>query len=330
MLMMGGFGIILERSAYFTPDALYNLLILLAWLCSLSLIRQNQLWLYASLGVLLGLIYLTRPPVWPLVGAFLIVSLVRTVAEWFRRRKDTDEASPWTNSNQLVGFAMLVTAFILVTGSRLGSASSTFGYPFHSYAGVAVWMESADEAIRFHQQLADAGEEARPAWAERPGLFRFVRENGIAATRERAVTGAREQIANSVIARQGGVILYSFFVFLVIALIHRWTVWRQKDEIWKVRGTSARWMLFFLAAGVSLNLLLVGIGNQVTPNNVMTTAIFLPMLMTFIWIAERYRRQLQRTSLSGVVNLAYCGLMVLPILWITFRVLKSVHTALQA
>jgi len=330
MLMMGGFGIILERSAYFTPDALYNLLVLVAWMCSLSLIRQNHLWLYAVLGVLLGFIYLVRPPIWPLLLAFILVSILRTFGEWYRRRREVEESKLWLNSNQLVGFAMLVTAFILITGPRLSYASTTFGYPFHSFSSLALWMDSSAEVMRATQEMRDRSPEATVAWTERPGLVSFTKENGVSGLWSRAMEGAQEQIRNSVIGRQGGILLYGLFVFLVIAIMHRWAVWRQNKEIWKVRGTSARWMLAFLVVGVFLNLLFVGLGNQVTPNSAATTAMFLPMLMTFVWIAERYRRQLQRTHLADVVNLVYCGLMVLPILWISFRIFSAVRVALLA
>lgn len=330
MLMMGGFGIILERSAYFTPDALYNLMILVCWLCSMSLVRQNQLWMYGVFGILLGIVYLIRPPVWPLLLAFILVSVMRTLTVWYLRRRKVEEPNLWLNSNQLVGFAILTTAFLLVTGPRLSYASMTFGDPFYSFSSLSTWMDSPQEVVRTSQEMIDRNVEEPIPWLERPGLISFYRENGFARTWSRASEGARDQLKNSVIGRQGGILLYSFLVFLSIALIHRWIVWKRKEQIWKVRGTSARWMLVLLVMGVSFNLMFVGLGNRVTPNNVATTALFLPMLMTFIWIAERYRRQLQRTQVAGTVNLVYCGLMVLPILWISFRIFSAVRVALLA
>ena len=84
ILLLGGFGVILERSAFFSPDALYYLLMTLTWLFGLSLIRQNRLWLYAVFGIFLGLTFLSRPPIWPLATAFLVVSIVRSIFEAWR------------------------------------------------------------------------------------------------------------------------------------------------------------------------------------------------------------------------------------------------------
>ncbi|MEM6917134.1 MAG: hypothetical protein AAF491_11265, partial [Verrucomicrobiota bacterium] len=132
IILMGGFGVILERSAFFSPDAVYYLLITLTWLFGLSLIRENRLWLYALFGVFVGLTFLARPPVWPLMSAFLIVSVIRSLFESWRSKKAEPEESGWVNSNQMVGFAMLMTAFLIVTGPRLSFANERFGSPLHS------------------------------------------------------------------------------------------------------------------------------------------------------------------------------------------------------
>jgi len=328
MILMGGFGIILERSTYFTPDALYNLLVLIAWLCGLSLTRQNQLWIYGVFGVLLGLVYLARPPIWPILSAFLIVSLVRTVIDLVQSRRGIEDRTLWVNSNQLVGLAIMVTAFLLVAGPRLSYAGANFGQPLLSFSHYETWSDSAEEASRLFRRQANPEAAETISWRQRPGPVRFIEENGAAALFERAFEGAREQLRSSVLGRQGWIIFYGFFVFFAVAAIHRWAMWRKKDEIWKVRGASARWMLLFLVVGILLTLFHVGMGNPVVPSNAMTTALFLPILMTFVWIAERYRRQLQRSSVAPVVNFVYSGLMVLPILWVTYRAFAAVRVAL--
>jgi hypothetical protein len=48
--------------------------------------------------------------------------------------------------------------------------------------------------------------------------------------------------------------------------------------------------------------------------------------VTFIWIAERYRRQLQRTQYAVLVNRVHGLLMAGAILWITLRIVLSVRT----
>lgn len=326
IILMGGFGVILERSAFFSPDAVYYLLVVLTWLCGLSLIRQNRLWLYAVFGICLGLTFLARPPVWPLLTSFLIVSLIRSVFEAWRATQPDRTDSGWVNSNQLVGFAMLVTAFLIVTGPRLSFANERFGDSLHSYQNYFVWMENPADAVRFQRAYPDKTTLGTLTLQSRPGPVRFFRENGGKALASRATEGALEQLKSSVFGRSGWILIYGFFVFLTIAVIHRLAMRHQSQEVWRVRGTSARWMLVYLASMILLTFFYTGIGNPVIPGNAMTTALFIPTLLTFVWIAERYRRQLQRSHYARLANRAYGILMVFPIIWISIRIYEAIQS----
>ncbi|MDF1826481.1 MAG: hypothetical protein P1U68_17685 [Verrucomicrobiales bacterium] len=324
IILMGGFGVILERSAFFSPDALYYLLVVLTWLCGLSLIRQNRLWLYAVFGVFLGLTFLTRPPIWPLVTSFVIVSFLRTIFEAVGPEAGKTDETSWVNSNQLVGFAMLVTAFLIVAGPRLSFANERFGNPMHSYQNYFVWMENGAEAARFQRTYPDRESLESLTVVTRPGVIRYLRENGAGSLLKRASEGIAKEVKASALGRSSWILFYGFFVFIVVALIHRWVMARQRDEVWRVRGASARWMLLFVALMSGLTLFYAGVANPVIQGNSMTTALFVPLLLTFIWIAERYRRQLQRSHYATLVNRVYLALMIVPILWIIVRIIEAV------
>lgn len=324
ILLMGGFGIILERSAYFSPDALYYLLLVLTWLCALSLIRQNSLWLYGVFGLLLGLSYLAKPLVWPIVLGFVVVSILRSLWSAVASRKNRGSDGLWSSANQLVGFAMMIAAFLLVTGPRLSYANTAFGDPFHSYQKYFVWFDTPGEAMRFQQENPGSAELSALTLGERPGLIRFVKENGWGSLGRRSWEGALAQVKSSVLGRSGWILIYGFFVFVVIAGLHRWAVTHQNEQVWLVRGTSAPWMLLFLGTVVGVTLFYTGVGNPVIPYNAMTTSLFLPILVTFIWISERYRRQMQRSHFAKMVNHVYAVLMAGPILWITVRIVMAV------
>ncbi len=326
VILMGGFGIILERSGYFSSDALYFLLVVLTWLCALSLIRQNLLWLYGVFGVLLGLSYLAKPLVWPIVVGFVIVSILRSLWSGMRSRRDREEPGLWSSSNQIVGLAMTVAAFLLVTGPRLSYAAATFGDPFHTYLKYFVWFDTPSEAAAFQQAHPGRAELLAIPPGETPGLFRYLREKGAGALLERGFTGALAQVKSSVLGRGGWILVYGFVVFAAVAAIHRIAAIHQEAEVWRVRGTSARWMLLFLGIVGAITLFYTGLGHPVIPHNVMTTSLFLPILVTFVWISERYRRQLQRTRYAILVNRVHAALMAGAILWITVRIVLSVRT----
>lgn len=325
IILMGGFGVILERSAFFSPDAIYYLLVVLTWLCGLSLIRQNRLWVYAVFGVFLGLTFLARPPIWPLLTSFLVVSFIRTISEAMRSDDEKAEESSWVNSNQLVGFAMLVTAFLIITGPRLSFANERFGNPLHSYQNYFVWMENGAEAGSFKAAFSDRESLETLTLLTRPGAIRYLRENGFGSMIERASEGIVQEIKASALGRSSWILFYGFFVFLVVAFIHRWVMTRQHDEVWRVRGASARWMLLFVILMSGSTLFYAGIGNRVIQGNSITTSLFVPLLLTFIWIAERYRRQLQRSHYATLVNRVYFGLMTVPIVWVSVRIVLAVR-----
>ena len=326
IILMGGFGIILERSAYFSPDALYYLLLVLTWLCALSLIRQNLLWLYGVFGVLLGLSYLAKPLIWPIVAGFVVVSVLRSIWIGFASRKDRGSDGLWSPSNQLVGFAIMIAAFLFVTGPRLSYANAAFGDPFHNYQKYFVWFDTPEEAVRFQQAHPGKAELSALSFEERPGPLRYVKEKGWASFVQRWWDGALAQVKSSVLGRGGWILIYGFFVFVVIAAMHRWAASRQNDEVWLVRGTSAPWMLLFLGIVVGITLFYTGMGNPIIPFSAMTTSLFLPILVTFIWISERYRLQLHRSNLAGAVNWVYAVLMAGPILWFTVRIVMALST----
>ena len=62
----------------------------------------------------------------------------------------------------------------------------------------------------------------------------------------------------------------------------------------------------------------------------MTTYLFLPILVTFVWISERYRRQLQRSQFARLVNGVYVVLMAGAILWITCRIVLGLQALMSA
>src|SRR5690606_11700437 len=203
----------LERSAYFSPDAIYYLLIVLTWLCALSLIRQNVLWLYGVFGVLLGLSYLAKPLVWPLVVGFVTVSILRSLWVTFSSRKNRGSGGLWSPSNQIVGFAMAIAAFLLVTGPRLSYAAAAFGDPFHSYQKYDVWLDSPAEAAAFQRTHPGRAELSAIPPGEKPGPLRFLREHGPAALAKRGAEGAFAQVRSSVLGRGGWILVYGFVVF---------------------------------------------------------------------------------------------------------------------
>ncbi len=325
LILMGGFGVVLERSTYFSSDALYCLLMVLTWLSALSLIRQNSLWLYGVFGVLLGITFLAKAMVWPVALGFVMVSLARSLVRAFRPRNGEERDDLWIPSNQLVGFAILLASFLIVAGPRMSYANERFGSATHAYQNYFVWMDSPTQSAKFQAEFPTRKELDRLAPGETPGLLTFLRARGFEEFASRAGLGAVSQLRSSALGRAVWILLYGFIVFLIIAGIHRWVMTKQSLEIWRVRGTSARWMLLFLVLVCAFSFAYAGFGTPVIPAHPLITALFMPILVTFIWIAERYRRQVQRSQYALLVNRVYIFLMWIPILWMSFRIVQGLR-----
>jgi hypothetical protein len=325
MILLGGFGVVLERSTFFSSDALYCLLMVLTWLSALSLIRQNSLWLYGVFGVLLGITFLAKAMVWPVALGFVLVSLARSLLRGFRHRKGEERDDLWVPSNQLVGFAILLASFLIVVGPRLSYANERFGSATHAYQNYFIWMDSPARSAQFQADFPTRKELDLIAPGEAPGLRSFLRAKGAQELFTRAGLGALSQLRSSALGRGVWILLYGFLVFLVIAGIHRWVMTKQNLEIWRVRGTSARWMLLFLVVVCATSFAYAGIGTPVISAHPLVTALFMPILVTFIWIAERYRRQVQRSQYATLVNRVYVVLMWIPILWMSVRIFQGLR-----
>ena len=89
-------------------------------------------------------------------------------------------------------------------------------------------------------------------------------------------------------------------------------------------------MLLFLLLVLTITLFYAGIGNPVVRFNSMTTAMFLPVLLTFFWISERYRRQLQRSRCARLVNWVHFSLLLLPILFQSYKIVRAVQSPIAS
>ena len=334
ILLIGGLGILLDRAVLFRADLFSFLLTAMVWICILSLIRHDTLWKYGVLGVLTGFLFLSNAFFWPMIVSLMFTLVLRTV---FSRGEETAAGrtlSRFSNApNQIVGLAVAVTAFMVVTGPRLSFADTNFGNAFHRYDDWTMWLNSPEEANQFIKAHPDKATLNAIPPEERPGILNFLRDKGADALWDRCRQGVKEQFAflfpGKLYAESSARILYwdpgwwlVYFVFIFgfIGSIHRLAAFRKKNQVWRVGGTSARWVLLFAVTTVLITLVWMGIGNKANHDSSITASLYLPILLTLIWITERFRRQLQRTRDAALVNRINFWGMLLPTAFIVVRI----------
>lgn len=338
LLLAGGLAAVLPRSVYFQPEPVYYICFFLAWVCALSLLRRNTLWLYGILGVLLGLSYLAKTSIQAFVLAFIGVTTLRCVADWWRgRRPGSPDSLPaderWSLANHFIGLAVLAMAFFATAGPRLSYANDAFGDPFHSYPGYWMWMDDFAQGAEFMQRYPNAEALARLPEAERPSPGRYLRTHSLAETLERLRHGTFEKLDDFFAPaewRKSGREMVPFrgwllggFVALFLAMaVLRWHASRQKDRwIYPVGSQSARWMLLFAAGTFVISALAFGFYEPIGKGDRFMVALYLPVAVTLVWVAERFRRQLQRTDYATLANRLLFGGQALIALAVLIRVL---------
>ncbi len=321
-VLIMGFGMLLQRSCFFHEEALLLIGVVAVWMVILSLLRENSLWHYLSLGLVLGVTFLVHPQIWAIVLAFFIVSLARSCEKAIRMRPIVDRAvTGWSNPNHIVGTAIALAVFLLVAGPRMAFSTEVFGSPFYSQATTLAYAESS---VGAEQLLPGSGADRQV------GFFAKVAELGLVSSFSESIDQGWEAMRRSVLWRQSLILFYAFFVVVVIGLLHRRAYRRQSLEVWKIHGTSAFWMFGFTVICSLLTFLVVGFGVKGYPSlTVVLDSLFLPILLTCFWLAERFRRQLARAEIGSVANRLYFLLMLPPTFWVGWRVIQGIASPLS-
>ncbi len=200
LVLLGGLGALLPRSAYFQPEPLYFILFFLTWVACVSALRRNSLWIYGMIGVLGGVAYMAKGSISPLLMIFVGVSSLRCVWELLSARWSgfvISSTNLWHWRNHLIGIVVLGAAHLMTIGPRLAHAHEKFGDPFHSYPAYWMWMDSfgGPETINdpktcygWMDKHNSRDEIQAMLPAERPSLTNYLRTH----SREEAITRLKD------------------------------------------------------------------------------------------------------------------------------------------
>lgn len=144
LMLLGGLGALLPRSAYFQPEPVYFVWFFLTWVACVSALKHNSLWIYGLIGVLGGIAYMAKGSISPLLAVFVAVSSLRCLWEMVsakRRGFTIGSANLWHWRNHLVGLVVLCMTHLLTIGPRLCDSQEKFGGMFHSFPAYWMWFD---------------------------------------------------------------------------------------------------------------------------------------------------------------------------------------------
>ncbi len=346
LVLIGGLGAFLPRAVYFQPESLYYILFFATWVCCLALMRHNELWLYALLGVFAGLAYLTKSSVQPLLLVFLGVTALRFVVEVFRRRRGKTPDSRWRPQNHFIGMAVLLMSFLMVAGPRLSFANEQYGDPFHSYPGYWLWMDHFEDGYQFMVDHGDKESLQNLTDENKPSMGNYMRSHSNEEMWQRMRDGVETKVGgmlypkktrqNKVRNREwkqllpdrGKYLLALLVIAVAMALTNWWSLRGMNKAELRSTSWSGLWMLMFAAGAFVLYAMAYGFYTPIGKGDRFMLSLYLPLVLTFIWLAERLRRRASKIGGSRYAGVLYALLHLGLTMVVLLRVVELVETPL--
>ena len=346
VVLLSGFGAFLERAVYFHPEPLYYILLLLCWICALALLRRNDILLYVAFGLTLGLAWLAKSSIQPLALAFLGVTSVRFGVEWWRRQRGKSSDERWSLPTHFIGLAAAATAFLIIAGPRMTYANNYYGAPMHSYPAYWMWMDDFEQGAEFMRNYPHREALETLTDEDRPSAGKYLREHSTAEVTKRMIDGvfnklkemlfpreikqskARDKAWKFMLPGRGWYLIWVFLTMIVISAL-RWTVRKETDSgLRSLKSESAGWMLAFSLATFAIGTAAYGFYTPIGKGDRFMLSMYAPLVLTFVWITERFRRQIRHTSKAAITRKVYFGMQSVLLLAISWRVLELLRTPL--
>lgn len=346
IVLLTGLGALLPRAVYFQPDPLYFVLFMMAWTCCLALLRRNDILLYVAFGLTLGLAWLTKTSIQPLVLAFLGMSTLRFAYEWWRRKRGESSDERWSLPTHFIGLAVAATAFLIIAGPRLTYANNYYGDPFHSYPSYWMWMDGFEDGVGFMRDYPDREALETLTDNTRPSVGKYLNDHGsgefftrmrdgslekltdLLAPREIRQNIARNKEWKHILPGRGWYLGWVFLTMLVIAWL-RWSVRHENDaDLRSLRSESAGWMLAFALSCFGIATLAYGFYTPIGKGDRFMLSLYGPMVLTLVWITERFRRQMRQTSKAVITRKVYIAMQSVLLIAISWRLLDLLRTPL--
>jgi len=346
LVLIAGLGALLPRAVFFQPESIYYILFFATWACCLALMRHNELWLYALLGLFAGLAYLAKSSVQPLLLVFLGVTALRFVVEASRRKRGKIPDSRWHPQNHFIGMAVLAMSFLMVVGPRLSFANERYGDPFHSYPSYWLWMDHFEDGYQF---MADHGskESLQNITSEnKPSMSNYARSHTRQEAWERMRDGVITKVEGMLYPQKtrqnkahnrewkqltpdrGRYLLWLLVIAGVMAGYHWWALRQSDAKDILAQPWSGGWMLLFAAGAFALYAMAYGFYSPIGKGDRFMLSLYLPLAVTLVWVAERLHRQTMRVRHNRWAGWIYMGMHLALTLVVTLRVVDLLKTPL--
>ncbi|MCP5041855.1 MAG: hypothetical protein GY944_12570, partial [bacterium] len=276
LIAIVAFTVYVYRAGYVQAELLFYGLFFLSFVLALSLLRRPGWGRAAACGVVLGIAYLTKAAVLPLLAAFVFWSIVGVVA---RSSKQRPRLLP------LAATTLVVVIFLATVFPYIQNSHERFGYWFYNVnTSIYMWADSWDEVKRVMRGTGD-----REHWPdlpadEIPSPSRYFSEHSVGDIAARLVSGLWTSEIRHLVYKPFGYGKYLIFYFLVaLALTIR--SWRAVVEVCFANG---RWVETAFALSVIVGYVVAyAFYSPIVRGPRLVLALYLPTLFSIFWLLTR-------------------------------------------
>jgi hypothetical protein len=169
--------------------------------------------------------------------------------------------------------------------------------------------------------------------AERPSATNYLRHHSWEETSERMKHGVTKKLREFLVPNEwrksgrellpfrGWLVAIFIAMFAAMGILRVWAMRQKARWVWPVGHQSARWMVLFAVGVFAVSVAAFGFYEPIGKGDRFLLSLFLPLVVTPLWIAERFRRQLQRTDLARVSTWIFFGMHMLVVIAVVVRLL---------
>lgn len=321
-VILTGFGVLLPSGRAFMPDVLFAVLLLLTWVCCLTALKRNSLWLYGMIGFLAALTNLAAPTATPLLLVFAGVSTLRWLWGWILEHlpREGGGTSLWVWRNHWLGMLLLLACHLITAGPMLAHAYRTHGeaMPFHWR-----WFDSADELRAWtdtHQTLE--AKQAVPA-DQRPTYANYIASHSPEVVHARLEQGVWK-ILRTVLMQPWqaqpfpcprGVFVAVLAAMLGVLLIMICFVVPRAHHAGQALHPETASLVLFSVLALVVCTFDFGWDTPVLTQSQRALALYAPLVLSLLWACEALVQRARRRSMRLPVLMLYeivlwtlCGL----------------------
>jgi hypothetical protein len=344
VVLLVGFGALLPRAAYFQPEPVYFVFVLLTWVACIFALKCNTLWSYGAIGVCSGIAYMAKGSVHPLLVVFIAVSTLRWAWGWLMAHWPGHSTSLWVRRNHFFGLFILLMAHLLTIGPRLAYSAEHYGRALHSYPEYWMWFDDFKDCYAWmdahntKEELLAMTDDTRPSYANYAATH--TREQML----DRLISGTKVKLGElfwpgytkesrvqkpwkGVLELRGvylGVLLLVLLLLVGFVLI----AGRKAEHAGERLHPEAASIVLFVLGTFTAYSLAYGWYTPIGRGDRFMLSLYAPMVLSLVWAGESLLKRARRRKSSLWIFITYESahwLLFLALSWRLIEILQFPH-----